>query len=280
MDIHEYQAKEILLPSFGVPDARAAASPTARSRRPIARREIGGELWVVKAQIHSGGRGKAGGVKLCRDEHEVEDAADELLGKRLVTHQTGPRGKVVYRLYVEGAVADRSASSISASCSTGSRERVMVVASSAGGMEIEEIAPRQAASRSSGSASSPPSACRPFQAREIAFALGLEAGAGPARRSETILGCYRAFRDLDATMVEINPLVVTEDGTSAGARRQDDLRRQRAVPPPAHRRAARQVARRIRARPAPPTAASPMSASTAISAASSTAPASPWRPWT
>ncbi len=136
MDIHEYQAKEILS-EFGVPVPRGglAYSPEQAAYRA---REIGGERWVVKAQVHAGGRGKAGGIKLCRDEHQVWDAADELLGKRLVTHQTGARGKVVYRLYVEaaseiakefylGLVLDRKS------------ERLMVVASSAGGMEIEDI---------------------------------------------------------------------------------------------------------------------------------------------
>ena len=116
MDIHEYQAKDILA-RFGVPAPRGglAYSPEQAAYRA---REIGGNRWIVKAQVHSGGRGKAGGVKLCRSEHEVEDAADELFGKRLVTQQTGAAGKVVYRLYVEAAVAI-GARSISASCSTG-----------------------------------------------------------------------------------------------------------------------------------------------------------------
>ena len=102
MDIHEYQAKE-LLAKFGVPVPRGglAYSPEQAAYRA---RDIGGEAWVVKAQIHSGGRGKVGGVKLCRSDREIEDAADELLGKVLVTEQTGARGKLVSRLYVEPAV--------------------------------------------------------------------------------------------------------------------------------------------------------------------------------
>ena len=164
---------------------------------------------MVKAQIHSGGRGKAGGVKFCRDEHEVEAAADALLGQQLVTEQTGPRGKGVYRLYVEGAskwqrelylgfVLDRKS------------ERVMVVASSAGGMEIEQIAHEQPETLIRASVE-PAVGMQAFQAREIAFALGLEGGqVQPA--VATLLGCYRAFRELDATMVEINPLIVTEEG--------------------------------------------------------------------
>ena len=208
MDIHEYQAKEILA-RFGVPVPRGglAYSPEQAAYRA---REIGGHGWVVKAQIHSGGRGKAGGVKFCRDEHEVEAAADALLGQQLVTEQTGPRGKGVYRLYVEGAakwqrelylgfVLDRKS------------ERVMVVASSAGGMEIEEIAHDKPETLIRASVE-PAVGMQAFQAREIAFALGLEGGlVQPA--VATLLGCYRAFRELDATMVEINPLIVTEEGT-------------------------------------------------------------------
>ena len=207
MDIHEYQAKE-LLSEFGVPVPRGglAYSPEQAAYRA---REIGGERWVVKAQIHAGGRGKAGGIKLCRDEHQVWDAADELLGKRLVTHQTGPRGKVVYRLYVEaaseiakefylGLVLDRKS------------ERLMVVASSAGGMEIEDISHDKPETLIRLSVD-PAVGMQPFQAREIAFDLGFEARQ-VAKVVETLLGCYRAFRELDATMVEINPLVLTADG--------------------------------------------------------------------
>jgi len=207
MDIHEYQAKE-LLSEFGVPVPRGglAYSP---EQAPYRAREIGGERWVVKAQVHAGGRGKAGGIKLCRAEHQVWDAAEELLGKRLVTHQTGPRGKVVYRLYVEaateiarefylGLVLDRKS------------ERVMVVASAAGGMEIEDIS-RDKPETLIRLAVDPAVGMQPFQARELAFALGFEHGQ-VAKAVETFLGCYRAFRELDATMVEINPLVVTADG--------------------------------------------------------------------
>ena len=207
MDIHEYQAKEILS-DFGVaiPVGGLAYSPEQAAYRA---REIGGEAWAVKAQIHSGARGKAGGIKICRDEHEVWDAADALLGKRLVTHQTGPQGKVVYRLYVEaatqidrefylGLVLDRKS------------ERVMVVASAAGGMEIEEISTREPDSIVRASVE-PAVGMQEFQAREIAFALGLDAGQ-VAQATKIIQGCYRAFRDLDATMVEVNPLVVTVDG--------------------------------------------------------------------
>ncbi|QIG48560.1 malate--CoA ligase subunit beta [Nordella sp. HKS 07] len=206
MDIHEYQAKEILS-RFGVavPQGGLAYSPEQAAYRA---RDIGGSKWIVKAQIHSGGRGKAGGVKLCQSEHQVEEAADDLFGKRLVTHQTGPQGKTVYRVYVEGTVAIKREIYLGLVLDRKS-ERVMVVASSAGGMEIEEIAQREPHSIIR-SVVEPAVGMPAFQAREIAFGLGLE----PALTQQavnTILGCYKAFEELDATMVEINPLVVTED---------------------------------------------------------------------
>jgi succinyl-CoA synthetase beta subunit len=207
MDIHEYQAKEILA-GFGVavPRGGLAYSPEQASYRA---QEIGGDAWVVKAQVHSGARGKAGGIKLCRDSHQVWDAASDLLGKRLVTHQTGPRGKVVYRLYVEAASAIAKEIYLGFVLDRKS-ERVMVVASSAGGMEIEEIAAREPESIVRETVE-PAVGMQAFQAREIAFALGLE-GAQVRQASDAILACDRAFRDLDATMLEINPLVVTQEG--------------------------------------------------------------------
>ena len=207
MDIHEYQAKE-LLAKFGVPVPRGglAYSPEQAAYRA---RDIGGEAWVVKAQIHSGGRGKVGGVRLCRSDREIEDAADELLGKVLVTEQTGARGKLVSRLYVEPAVRWQRELYLGFVLDRKS-ERVMVVASSAGGMEIEQIALEKPDTLIR-VAVEPAVGMQAFQARELAFALGLEPGQiAPA--VATILGCYRAFRELDATMVEINPLIVTEEG--------------------------------------------------------------------
>jgi succinyl-CoA synthetase beta subunit/malate-CoA ligase subunit beta len=206
MDIHEYQAKEILS-RFGVavPPGGLAYSPEQAAYRA---RDIGGSKWIVKAQIHSGGRGKAGGVKLCTSEHQVEEAADGLFGKRLITQQTGAQGKTVYRVYVEGAVAIKREIYLGLVLDRKS-ERVMVVASSAGGMEIEEIAERQPSSIIR-SVVEPAVGMPAFQAREIAFGLGLD----PALIQQavtTILGCYKAFEELDATMVEINPLAVTED---------------------------------------------------------------------
>ncbi len=208
MDIHEYQAKEILS-GFGVPIPRGglAYSPEQAAYRA---REIGGNQWVVKAQVHTGGRGKAGGVKLCNDEHEVLDAANELFGKRLVTHQTGPDGKVVYRIYIEGTVPIEHELYLGLVLDRKS-ERVMVVASGAGGMEIEDIAANEPDTIIR-SVVEPAVGMQAFQAREIAFGLGIEP-AQVQQMAEIIMGCYRAFRDLDATMVEVNPLVITTEGS-------------------------------------------------------------------
>lgn len=207
MDIHEYQAKEILS-DYGIPIAAGglAYSPEQAAYRAT---EIGGEVWVVKAQIHSGARGKAGGIKVCRSESEVSSAAEALLGKKLITHQTGEQGKVCHRLYIEAGcnigreiylafVLDRA------------NESVTVIASAEGGMEIEELAADKPESILKVSVE-PAVGMQPFQAREIAFGLGLDKSQ-INQAVTTILGCYRAMRDLDATMVEINPLVVTKEG--------------------------------------------------------------------
>ncbi|SDZ92452.1 malate--CoA ligase subunit beta [Rubrimonas cliftonensis] len=204
MDIHEYQAKE-LLAGYGipVPVGGLAYSPEQASYRA---REIGGDRWVVKAQIHSGGRGEAGGVRICSSETEIQEAASDMLGRRLVTRQTDSRGKLVGRLYVEeatdiaqelylGIVLDRAS------------ERIMLVASSAGGMEIEEIAVEEPDSLLRISID-PAAGLLEYQARELAFGLGLDSRL-VNKLVKILMASYRAFRDLDATMVEINPLVVT-----------------------------------------------------------------------
>ncbi len=207
MDIHEYQAKEILA-SFGVPVPRGglAYSPEQAAYRA---RELGGAAWVVKAQIHAGGRGAAGGVKLCRSVDEVQTFAASLFGRQLVTKQTDAAGKGVYRLWVEAAseivqeiylgfVLDRKS------------ERIMIVASAKGGVEIEELA-ETAPESLRRMTIDPAVGLAEYQARELAFSLGLKAG--QVAQMVTILrACYRAYRDLDAVMVEINPLVITGTG--------------------------------------------------------------------
>ena len=207
MDIHEYQSKEILS-EYGVPIAAGglAYSPEQAAYRAT---EIGGNLWVVKAQIHSGARGKAGGIKVCKSEDEVAKAAEELLGKKLVTHQTGPQGKVCHRLYIEaGCNIEREI--YMAFVLDRSKESVTVVASAEGGMEIEQLAIEKPDSIIKVAVEAAVG-MQPFQAREIVFALGLDK-TQVNQAVTTILGCYRAMRDLDANMVEINPLVVTKEG--------------------------------------------------------------------
>ncbi len=204
MDIHEYQAKKILA-DFGVtiPRGGIAYSPENAENKA---REIGGTKWVVKAQIHSGARGKAGGIIVCDTPLAVAQATDKLLGKKLITNQTGPEGKIVNRIYIEeateikkelylGLVFDRSS------------ESIMVVASTEGGMSVEEIAKKKPETiiRSKIEVAV---GMQQFQAREIAFGLGIEPQL-IRRAAETIIGCYRAFSELDATMVEVNPLVIS-----------------------------------------------------------------------
>ncbi|WP_419904376.1 malate--CoA ligase subunit beta [Kiloniella sp.] len=207
MDIHEYQAKSILA-NFGVavPRGGLAYGPEQAAYRA---REIGGSKWVVKAQVHTGGRGKAGGVKVCENEEQVFEAANQMFGKRLVTEQTGPDGKFIYRVYVEGAVNIEREIYL-AFVLDRKTERIMVVASASGGMEIEEISESHPESIVR-SIVEPAAGMLDFQAREIAFQLNIEAAQIP-ETVETIKGCYNAFRELDATMVEINPLVVTGEG--------------------------------------------------------------------
>ena len=206
MDIHEYQAKE-LLSNFGVAIPRGAVAYSP-DQAVYSATELGGWHWAVKAQIHSGARGKAGGIKLCKTYREVHDAAKELLGKKLVTNQTGAEGKIVQKLYIElaepfereiylGFVLDRKI------------ERIRVIASAQGGMEIEEIA-KTSPNAIRQEIVEPAVGLQGFQARELAFGLGLNIKQ-VARAVKTMMGAYRAFRDLDATMVEINPLVVTKD---------------------------------------------------------------------
>ena len=206
MDIHEYQAKEILA-EYGVKiaDGGLAYSPEEAVQRA---REINSNNWVVKAQIHSGARGKAGGIKICETHDEVEMAAEELLGKRLVTNQSGPTGKICSRVYVEAGtnitkelylcfLIDRS------------HERIVMIGSTQGGMEIEQLAETNPEAIHK-IYIEPAVGLQDFQARTMVFALGLETTQLLARSVKTIRSCYRALRDLDANMLEINPLVVTK----------------------------------------------------------------------
>ncbi len=207
MDIHEYQAKQ-LLAEYGVRIAEGglAYSPEDAVQRA---REIGGDVWVVKAQIHSGARGKAGGIRVCKTHEEVWAAAEKLLGKRLVTPQTGPAGKVCLRLYVEAGAHIAKELYFSLLIDR-SHERIVMVGSAEGGMEIEELAETrpQAIKKIH---IEPAVGLQDFQAREMAFALGLDATQA-LHAVKIIQGSYRAMRDLDANMLEINPLIINNHG--------------------------------------------------------------------
>ncbi len=206
MNIHEYQAKD-LLRQYGVAvlNGKMATTPEAAQ---AAAEALGGQLCVVKAQIHAGGRGKAGGVKLAKTPQEARDIAAGLLGKNLVTHQTGPEGKEVQKVFVEqgcaiakefylGMVLDRATS------------RVTVMASSEGGVEIEEVAARSP-EKILREAVDPALGVGDFQGRKIAYGLGLPKEAIP-KAVAFVRALYRAFIETDASLVEINPLVLTQD---------------------------------------------------------------------
>ncbi len=207
MNIHEYQAKEIFR-QYGVPVPRGGVAFTGPEARRVAE-ELGGNLWVVKAQIHAGGRGKAGGVKLARSLDEVEKIAEEMLGMILVTHQTGPDGKKVEKVYVEegadiqkeyylGMVLDRSS------------EMPVMMASTEGGMEIEEVAAKHP-EKIIKVAIDPTIGFQGFHGRKLAFGLGLaKEEIRPFIKFAEAL--YNVYMDKDANLIEINPLIKTGSG--------------------------------------------------------------------
>jgi len=205
--IHEYQAKAILA-RYGVPVPKGEVAFTPAEAGEIAQR-LGGGMVVVKAQIHAGGRGKGGGVKLARSPDEAETIARAMIGMRLVTHQTGPEGRIVSRVLVEaglqmtrelylGLVIDRAAA------------RPVMMASPDGGVDIEAVAAKTP-DRIFKEHINPATGLVPFQARKLAFALGLEGSQIP-QASKLMTAVYEAFRHTDASLVEINPLVVTASG--------------------------------------------------------------------
>jgi succinyl-CoA synthetase beta subunit len=207
MKIHEYQSKAILA-RHGVPVPRGEVVTQASAAADVARR-LGGPISVVKAQIHAGGRGKGGGVKLAKRPEEAERLAGDMLGMKLVTHQTGPEGRIVQRVLVEegleiarelylGMVIDRST------------QKIVVMVSSEGGMEIEKVA-AETPEKIFKEFVEPGVGLQNFQAQKLAFALDLE---GPSVRKavKMITALYRAFVASDASLLEINPLIVTKAG--------------------------------------------------------------------
>ena len=207
MNVHEYQAKEILA-GFGVPVLRGRIAYTATEARAAAQ-SLGGEVWVVKAQVHAGGRGKAGGIKVARSLDEVAAAADELIGKRLVTPQTGADGTEVGRVYIEEGASIAAERYVGMTLDR-KRGRYVAMVSTEGGVEIEQVA-ASTPERIRTVVVDPAVGMRPYQARELAFALDLDPD---ARRSaeRTILAMSEAFVATDASLVEINPLAAVGEG--------------------------------------------------------------------
>ena len=207
MKIHEYQAKAILA-KYGVPVPSGEVVETAAEAAKVSQR-LGSGVSVVKAQIHAGGRGKGGGVKVVKSPDEAQQAAGKILGMNLVTHQTGPRGQKVARVLVEqglkikrelylGVVIDRST------------EKPVLMVSPEGGVEIEKVA-EEHPDRIFKEYINPAVGLAPFQSRKLAFALGLE-GSQINLATKFMIAIWEAFRATDASLIEINPLIVTEDG--------------------------------------------------------------------
>ena len=207
MNIHEYQAKS-LLREYGVATPKGGVAFTQSEAVAVAR-DLEGPVWVVKAQIHAGGRGKAGGVKVVKSIDEVKTTFDELMGKTLITHQTGPEGKEVGRVYIEdgcdiqrelylGMLVDRV------------KSRIVIIASTEGGMEIEEVAAKTPEKILTVDID-PVIGIQGYHARRVAFALGLE-GSQIKSCTKFLFGLYNFFVEKDAAMVEINPLVITGSG--------------------------------------------------------------------
>jgi succinyl-CoA synthetase beta subunit len=207
MNLHEYQAKQ-LFAEYGLPVSKGIAvdTPTAAG---LATAEIDGDKWVIKVQVHAGGRGKAGGVKLVDSAAAAEEFADQWLGKNLVTYQTDARGQPVHKVLVEacieisqelylGAVIDRST------------RRVVFMASVEGGVEIEKVA-QETPGKILKTTIDPLTGAQPFQGRDLAFRLGLS-GVQVKQFTQLFLGLARLFHDLDLALLEINPLVITAAG--------------------------------------------------------------------
>ena len=206
MKIHEYQAKAILA-RYGVPVPRGEVAYTEEEAEAVARK-LGGSV-VVKAQIHAGGRGKGGGVKLAKEPAEAAEIAKRMLGMKLVTHQTGPEGRIVQRLLVEetlpierelylGIVLDRNT------------RKAVFMASRAGGMEIEQVA-EDTPHLILRETMEPGFALQPFQARALAFGMGVPAASMRAA-ADAMMALAKAYDDIDASLAEINPFILTKDG--------------------------------------------------------------------
>ena len=207
MNLHEYQSKK-LFAEYGIPVPQGIPAHSADEAVKAAE-ELGGPLWVVKAQVHAGGRGKGGGVKLVKSPAEVRAAAEAMLGQRLVTHQTGPEGLPINAVLVESGSAIERELYLSLLIDR-AREKVVFMASAAGGMDIEEVAATEP-EKIFRVAVHPAAGLMPYQARKLAFGLGLEKSQ-IGEFSAMVQALYKLLTECDASLVEVNPLIVTTDG--------------------------------------------------------------------
>lgn len=207
MNIHEYQAKEVLR-SFNIETLKGKVANTA-DEAVSAAKEMGGSLWVVKAQIHAGGRGKGGGVKLAKSLDEVKEHAQNIIGMQLITHQTGPEGKQVNKVFIEQG-CDIEKEYYVAALVDRATDRVVMMASSEGGMDIEEVADKTPELIHK-VVIDPATGLMPFQARQLAFSIGMK-GKVVNKAVKQFIGLYNAFIAKDCSIAEINPLVETKQG--------------------------------------------------------------------
>lgn len=207
MNLHEYQAKQ-LFAEYGLPVSTGYACSTAQEAAEAASK-IGGDKWVVKAQVHAGGRGKAGGVKLVSSKEEIRAFAEQWLGKNLVTYQTDEKGQPVSKILVESCTDIAQELYLGAVVDRGSR-RVVFMASTEGGVEIEKVA-EETPEKILKAEIDPLVGAQPYQARDLAFQLGLNSDQ-VKQFTKLFLGLSKLFHDLDLALLEINPLVITEEG--------------------------------------------------------------------
>ncbi|MDQ1240806.1 MAG: ADP-forming succinate--CoA ligase subunit beta, partial [Pseudomonadota bacterium] len=207
MNLHEYQSKQ-LFARYGIPVPTGFVASTPAEAADAARR-LGGSVWVVKAQVHAGGRGKAGGVKLARTLDDVSSAAAGMLGQRLTTKQTGPEGLPIHQVYVESGskISRELYLSVLLNRDTG---RIAFVASAAGGMDIEEVAAKTP-EKIVRVEIHPATGLQGSHCRALAYGLGLK-GAQVAEFEVIARALYKLYLECDASLVEVNPLIVTDEG--------------------------------------------------------------------